>query len=87
VPPSVVAARQALTAVPSACSKLEQQLALVEMLLAVGPEVRDRGTLEQALDALELLENEFAAHVAKLLGSCAAIRTDSAVTPPPSTGD
>jgi hypothetical protein len=43
---STVAARDALSLVMNASSKIEQQLALVEMLFAVGPDVRDRGAPE-----------------------------------------
>jgi hypothetical protein len=41
--PSSGAARQALSGTTKATSTIDQQLALVEMLIAVGPEVREKG--------------------------------------------
>ena len=63
---SNVAARGALSDLMKRCSKVDQQLALVEMLFAVGPEVRDEGALEEALQGLETIEDELAADLANL---------------------
>jgi hypothetical protein len=72
--PSTVVARQALTSATGATSKLEQQLDLVEMLIAVGPEVRDQGTLQESLRALAALEDDLAARVAELTRACGDVR-------------
>jgi hypothetical protein len=64
---SSIAARSALGDLMKSCSKVDHQLALVEMLFAVGPEIRDQNALEEALDGLETIEGELYADLAKLL--------------------
>jgi hypothetical protein len=73
--PSSVAARQALTAVTKATVDVDQQLALIEMLIAVGPEVREQGTLDESLRALRRLEDELGRSMADLFRTCRDIRT------------
>jgi hypothetical protein len=67
---------QALTGVANATSNIDQHLALVEMLIAVGPEVRDEGTLHEMLRALKKLEDEFSKSVTELLKACGDVRAD-----------
>jgi hypothetical protein len=78
VRPSSVAARGAFEGLMNMSSKIDQQLAFVEMLLAVGPEVRDQGALEEALGTLESIEIGLSADLEKLLRACAAVRADAA---------
>jgi hypothetical protein len=61
--PSTVGARQALRS-------LTEQLDLIEMLTAVGPEVREKGTLQEALRALGGMEDELAVRLAELVRAC-----------------
>jgi hypothetical protein len=61
--PSTVAARQALRS-------LTEQLDLIEMLTAVGPDVREKGTLQEALRGLEGMEDALAVRVAELVRAC-----------------
>jgi hypothetical protein len=74
--PSTVTARSALGDLMNSCSKVDQQLALVEMLFAVGPEIRDRNALEDALQGLETIEDELDVDLAKLLSACGEVRGD-----------
>ena len=60
------------------CSKVDQQLAILEMLFAVGPEVRDEGALTEALCGLERIEGELASDLATLLRACRDVRADGA---------
>jgi hypothetical protein len=78
VRPSSVAARNALSDVTNSSSKIDQQLAIVEMLFAVGPDVRDDGALEEALDELKRLEDELAADLARFLRASSDVRADGA---------
>ena len=49
---------------------LTEQLDLIEMLTAVGPEVREKGTLQEALRALGGMEDELAVRLAELVRAC-----------------
>jgi hypothetical protein len=68
--PSNLASRQALSVATKTTSTIDQQLALIEMLIAVGPEVREQGALDEALRALERMEEQFRGSVAQLLRAC-----------------
>jgi hypothetical protein len=74
--PSSVAARGALVDVTSRCADIDQQLALVEMLFAVGPDGGDEGALGEALSGLEKIEDELAADLARLRRACNDVRVD-----------
>jgi hypothetical protein len=76
--PSSLEARRALAAVTNAGINLDQALAMVEMLIAIGPEVRERETLRQTLRELENLEDELDKSVSELLRACRAVRSDGA---------
>jgi hypothetical protein len=79
--PSSLAARQALSGVTKAASNIDQHLALIEMLVAVGPEVREQGTLDETLRVLAKMEDEFSKRVAELLRACGAVRADCTAEP------
>ena len=64
------AARQAITSVTDATANIDEQLALIEMLIAVGPEVREEGTLHETLSMLQRLEHELGRRVAELVKAC-----------------
>jgi hypothetical protein len=76
--PSALEARQALAGVTSTTASIDQQLALIEMLIAVGPEVRERGTLQESLRALEGMEDELGKSIAELLSACGRVRARGA---------
>ncbi|HVU49745.1 MAG TPA: hypothetical protein VHL80_03605 [Polyangia bacterium] len=78
--PSTLAARQALAGVTKAAAGLEQQLDLIEMLIAVGPEVREQGTFQEALRGLEGVESELGRCVAALIKACGDLRGGGALT-------
>jgi hypothetical protein len=80
---SNVAARGALSDLMNRCSKVDQQLALVEMLFAVGPEVRDEGALEEALQGLETIEDQLAGDLANLRQACSEVRADGVASGQP----
>jgi hypothetical protein len=68
--PSNLASKEALSVVTKTTSSVDQQLALIEMLIAVGPEVREPGALDEALRALERMEEQFRRSVTDLLRAC-----------------
>ena len=74
--PSSLAARQALAGLAKASSNIDQHLALIEMLIAVGPEVREERTLHESLRALKKLEDEIGQSVADLVKACDDVRAD-----------
>jgi hypothetical protein len=76
--PSSIAARQALSTLAKATSNIEQHLALIEMLIALGPEVREKGTLDESLQALKKMEDDLSKGIAGVLRSCDDIRQDGA---------
>ena len=73
LPPSNRASRQALSVVTETTSTIDQQLALIEMLIAVGPEVREQGALDEALRALAKMEEQFRGSVTDLLRACSDV--------------
>ena len=73
LPASNRASRQALSVVTKATSSIDQQLALIEMLIAVGPEVREQGALDEALRALARMEEQFRGSVTDLLRACSDV--------------
>jgi hypothetical protein len=62
--------------VTKATSTIEQQLALIEMLIAVGPEVRERGAMDESLIALRTLQDALSESVAGLVRCCDDVRAD-----------
>jgi hypothetical protein len=74
--PSSQAARQALDGVSNATSAIDQQLAIIEMLVAVGPEVREKGTMREALRLLKALQDDLGKTVAELSRACDEVRAD-----------
>jgi hypothetical protein len=71
--PSTLASRQALSFVSKATSSIDQQLALIEMLIAVGPAVREQGALDDALRALGRMEEQFRTSVTNLVRACSDV--------------
>ena len=71
---TALGAREALTQVMSRSSRFGEHLTLIEMLLAVGPTVRDAGALEDALDTLDSMEKEIRDGVRALREVCGAAR-------------
>jgi hypothetical protein len=71
--PSNLASRQALSVVTNTTSSIDQQLALIEMLIAVGPEVREQGALDEALHALGRMEEQFRSSVTDLVRACSDV--------------
>jgi hypothetical protein len=59
--------------VTKATSGIDQQLALIEMLIAVGPEVREQGALDEALRGLARMEEQFRGSVTDLLRACSDV--------------
>ena len=74
--PSSLAARQAFAGLANVSSNIDQHLALIEMLIAVGPEVREERTLHEALRTLKKLEEEISQSVADLVKACGDVRAD-----------
>jgi hypothetical protein len=68
--PSTFATRQALGSLTSAALVIEQQLDLIEMLIAVGPGVREPGTMRESLRTLEGMKDELGKCVADLVKAC-----------------
>jgi hypothetical protein len=71
--PVSVAAREALTEVIDRNQRLTDHLALLEMLLAVGPTVRDAGAMEDALSLLDAIEEGLATSIAALREACGSV--------------